>query len=231
MKRSLALLFAALTAGVMAQTSFDNLTNVRIPGTGTGGSSSVNSAGVYPITFAVSGMGTTITDIDITLNFGTAAGTVLFALGEEHTFCGDLDMMLVSPTGTSLVFLSDAGSFADMNGSYTFDDEAAETIQESPTTQVVDGNLVNGSYRRSAYIDGDPFLSPAPSPNFANIFFSAFDGQNPNGTWELYIMDDAGGDAGWLMTSSLTVTAVPEPATMAVLGLGVAALLRRRRRE
>ena len=223
-------MLALLSAGAFAQTSFDNLTNVRIPGTGTGGSTSVNSAGLYPITFAVSGMGVVTSDINITLNFGTAAGTVEFSLGEEHTFCGDLDMLLVAPSGTNLVFLSDAGSLADMNGSYTFDDEAAEIIQEFPTTQLVAGNLVNGSYKRSAYIDGDPFLSPAPSPDFGNIFFSAFDGEDPNGTWELYIMDDAGGDAGWLMSSSLTVTAVPEPATMAVLGLGAAALLRRRRR-
>jgi hypothetical protein len=94
----------------------------------------------------------------------------------------------------------------------------------------VDGNIVNGSYRFSAVIAGDPFAAPAPTPVFENILFSVFDGEDPNGTWSLYIMDDAGGDAGWLMESTLTLTAVPEPATIIVLGSAVLVFVRRRRR-
>lgn len=222
---------ALLSTGALAQTDFSNLTDVRIPGVGTGGTGT-GSAGLYPITFSVSGMGTSTSDINISLEFGTAAGTAAFAAGEEHTFCGDLDMMLVAPTGTNIVFLSDAGSLWDMNGSYTFDDEATAGIDVSGTGQN-DGisNLLNGSYRFSAYTAGDPFLAPAPTPTFGNILFSVFDGENPNGTWQLWIMDDAGGDAGWLMSSTLTITAVPEPSTLALCGIGAAALLRCRRKK
>jgi hypothetical protein len=62
---------------------------------------------------------------------------------------------------------------------------------------------------------------------------SVFNGMDPNGTWTLRIVDGAAGDTGTLGSWSAagTYAAVPEPATMAVLGLGAAALLRRRRRK
>jgi hypothetical protein len=51
--------------------------------------------------------------------------------------------------------------------------------------------------------------------------------------WTLTIVDRAGGDTGSISGWSAegTYTAVPEPASMAVLGLGAAALIRRRRRK
>ncbi len=48
------------------------------------------------------------------------------------------------------------------------------------------------------------------------------------GTWSLTAQDWAGADVGTI--DRIRVTTVPEPASMAVLGLGAAALLRRRRK-
>lgn len=229
--RKIAVIALALVAtGAFAQTNFNNLTNVRVPGTGTG-STTAGKAGLYPIPFVVSGMGINTTQIRMTLNWGTALGTAGIVLGEEHTFADDVDIMLVSPTGRQLIFLSDAGGGNDWNGTFTFRDGFA-AVADGGVGQNTGGNMNPGTYGVSQYLLADQFDAPAPAPSYVNTTFAgAFNGFNPNGTWNMYIMDVVGGDAGWLMSSTLTVSAVPEPASIAVLGLGAAALLRRRRRS
>lgn len=216
-----------VVAGSSFAQTFTNETDVRLPGTGTGGTT--GSAGLYPITFEVSGLGS-VTDLNIILEFGTALGTAGIVLGEEHTFADDLDFMLVAPNGMQLIFLSDAGGGNDMNGIYTFDDEALAAIDTAGTGQNAGGNLNTGSYRVSQYGTGDGFVAPAPAADYTNTLLSAFDGIDPNGTWNLYAMDAFSLDAGWLMSSSLVFEPVPEPATMAVLGLGLIPFLRRRKK-
>jgi subtilisin-like proprotein convertase family protein len=225
-KRTLTLAILAACA-VANATDFTFGTPVRVPGTGTSG-----AAGVYPITFNVTGMGTSTTDINVTLNWGTLASTANVALGEEHTFADDLDFMLVAPTGQQLIFLSDAGGGNDMNGTYVFDDSGAVAIDDNGTGQNTGGNLNNGTYKPSQYLTGDVFNAPAPAASYTfTTFAGAFNGLNPNGIWSMYIMDDVGGDAGWLMSTTLSVQAVPEPATMIAVAAGRGALVARRRRK
>ncbi|HED54817.1 MAG TPA: PEP-CTERM sorting domain-containing protein [Phycisphaerales bacterium] len=49
------------------------------------------------------------------------------------------------------------------------------------------------------------------------------------GNWSIFITDNAGGDTGTVETISLEFTAVPAPASLALLGLGGLAATRRRR--
>lgn len=58
---------------------------------------------------------------------------------------------------------------------------------------------------------------------------SVFNGQALSGTWTLKATDSATGDTGAILGFAIKGTAVPEPATMAVLGLGALAAIRRRR--
>jgi hypothetical protein len=230
---------AALGSSALAQNFNSNQTDVRIPLPGqSGGSTAANSpAGSFPITFTVSGAGSITSDVNLTLNFGTRVSTSTVVggpddfPGREHTFFGDLDMLLVSPTGASVFFLSDAGGSNNARGTYVFDDEAAGLIPSATVGTSADP-VPNGSYQVSAYTPTENFSTfggGAPAPGYGTAF-SAFDGLNPNGTWRLYILDDAGGDWGYLNGATLNLTAVPEPATLVLLGSGVALLLRRRRK-
>ena len=140
----------------------------------------------YPSTVGVSGMAGTIAKVTVKLN------------GLSHTYPDDLDIALVSPSGQAVVLLSDAGGSGDVNGvALTFDSTSSGTLAGS--TQIS-----SGVFRTVNYGSGDLFAAPAPSGTYGNSL-AAFNGLTPNGTWSLYVVDDAGNDVGsiangWVLT-------------------------------
>src|SRR4029077_17280953 len=78
-----------------------------------------------------------------------------------------------------------------------FDDTAAAVMPSAPTTAPA-----SGSFKPTNYTTGDIFPAPAPagpylSPGTAGTdTLAAFNGVDPNGTWSLYIVDDANIDSG-----------------------------------
>jgi hypothetical protein len=50
---------------------------------------------------------------------------------------------------------------------------------------------------------------------------AAFNGLNPNGTWTLFLADMSGGDTSTLVSWGLDISAVPEPASVALVIFGV----------
>lgn len=165
----------------------------------------------YPSNITASGIGNFVSKVTVRLN------------GYSHTFPDDIDMMLVAPTGERLVFNSDTcGTATITNLNLTFDDDAATIVPDNGTC------VTNTTYRPSNVGTADPFSAPAPAPVYpadsaapagTATFASKFGGINPNGTWSLYIVDDADGDAGtisggWTLTiTPLTVTAAPASIT------------------
>jgi subtilisin-like proprotein convertase family protein len=157
----------------------------------------------YPSNIGVSGLSGTISSLTVTLNNLT------------HTFPDDIDILLVGPTGVNLVIMSDAGGSIDANNvTLTLDDAAATSLPDA-------GPLVTGTFKPTNFPTADPFAAPAPTPSGATTL-SVFNGTSPNGVWQLFVRDDATGDAGsfaggWCLTiATVTPCTITCPANQSI---------------
>jgi subtilisin-like proprotein convertase family protein len=182
----------ALDIGILAGPSdFPNAGAITITSPATTGA--VQPASPYPSSITVSGMTGLVSDVDVHL------------IGINHGIGQDIDMLLVGPNGQSIVLMSDVpspGGFPINAGTtITFDDGAATGVPNA----VISGNP---TYRpTNAGTTGDSFPAPAPAPGTHTTLASAFTGIDANGTWSLYVVDDATGDVGSITGGwSLTIT-------------------------
>ena len=180
--------------------TFANTTSITIRDT--------NTAVPYPSTITVSGLTGTISTITVELN------------GFSHGSPSDIEMLLVSPAGKKFVFFSDAGGMHQVSGmNIAFADSAASLVPSF--------SLTAGAFKPTDYGGLNLFASPAPvvaiygdlAPTYGtDTFFSQFYGADPNGIWNLYIVDDVSGASGTLTGGwALTITTVPPVATMTIL--------------
>lgn len=70
-------------------------------------------------------------------------------------------------------------------------------------------------YNLTSLLQGNPIISGS-GVNFTVDMSSAFDGQDPNGTWTLFFADTSPGGQTTVNGWNLAVTAVPEPARLAL---------------
>jgi subtilisin-like proprotein convertase family protein len=168
-----------------------------------GGDTGKNRATPYASTISVSGLTGAITDVNVTLT------------DMSHAFPDDVDILLVGPTGKRIILMSDTGGSNVLSGvNITFDDAAATGIPDSTI-------IGSGSYKPTNIGIADPFPDVLPSGQIAGAeaypsgltagtatLASTFNGTNPNGTWKLYVVDDAGGQTGDIAGGwSLDITA------------------------
>jgi subtilisin-like proprotein convertase family protein len=190
---------------VAPTTPFSNATAITIPAGAP--ATTLGPASLYPSNIVVSGLTGTVTRVTVNLR------------GLSHTWPADVDMLLVSPSGQKFVLLSDViGSSGWTNIDYTLDDTAGSLVPSAATP-------VSGTFLPTNYGTGDTFTAPAPASPYQDAasagsatFASVFNGINPNGTWSLYIMDDAAGDVGtmaggWTINIATTSTSTAPTVT------------------
>lgn len=185
---ALAIVGLSTLAASAATFTFSSSDYVRIPATGTYGTTNP-----YPLTIDVHGI-RNVTDVNLTLH------------GLTHTYSADLDIYLRGPSGSTRRMMTDeGGSWNWTHDDLTFDDSA---LFGSPW----------------------PGTSQSIRPDHSLAYFN---GRDPNGTWSLFIRDDAYADRGHMHGWSLTfdATEVPLPAGFPLLmaGLGAFGLLRYRK--
>lgn len=180
--------------------TFSKVGAIAVPGTGTGAATGA-PANPYPDVLAVSG-----------LPVGTRVSSVTIN-GFTHTFPSDVDIVLRSPSGQSVIIMSDAGGATAVTGqNLTFSDAALAGIT---------GTAVTGTYKPTNTAGPDAFPAPGPgSITQVNPTLSSFSGSS-NGNWELFVVDDLGGDigtiSGWSITfaaPATTATWTPAPGTL-----------------
>ena len=165
-------LTAALLVGVMATPAlaliFSNLGTITINDNA--------QASPYPSQIAVSGTSGTITDVNVSL------------FGYTHGFPDDVDVLLVGPGGQTVVLMADVcGGGPGVSGvNLTFDDGAVGSLPASGCTSGVYDPTNGGGF------SGTP---PAPGGPYGATL-SVFNGLSANGTWSLYVFDDAALQAG-----------------------------------
>ena len=104
------------------------------------------------------------------------------------------------------------------NVTLTFDDAASNSLPQF-------GQIISGTNHPTSYALATPPFPAAltpPPPYSTNL--SAFNGNNPNGDWSLYVIDDMPGDSGvisngWIL--NLTTAGVVPP--LADVGLAMTA--------
>ncbi|MBU3822841.1 proprotein convertase P-domain-containing protein [Flavobacteriaceae bacterium XHP0103] len=107
-----------------------------------------------------------LTDVNVTVNI-------------SHTWNEDLDIYLISPTGTTVELSTDNGGNGDNYNNVTFDDASTNTLPTGNTT-------LSGTYR--------------PEGSLAS-----FNGQNSNGDWTLRVTDDTNWDGGTINSITLNL--------------------------
>lgn len=159
------------------------------PGTGTGTGAPSDP---YPTSIAVSGVPTGALVKEIKIN------------GLTHTFPDDIDIVLQSPSGTNVILMSDCGLTSDIsNVNYTFSDGAAIGLSD-------DAFNATGTYKPTNFGTGDNWPAPGPLTAPSALTLSTFGNGNHNGTWSLYIVDDAGIDVGSWSSWSIVFTDPPQ---------------------
>ncbi|MDX6695391.1 MAG: hypothetical protein QOF02_2994 [Blastocatellia bacterium] len=142
------------------------------------------------IPVVVSGLSGNLGDFNFRVDGSACSSTIgSTTVGIDHTWIGDITIKVTSPQGTTVSVFDRPGVPATTVGfnrnnicNMLLDDEGGFPSVETADIEPVTGNF---------------------SPNNP---MSAFDGQNPNGTWTINVSDSAGQDTGSVRAFTLQIS-------------------------
>ncbi len=168
-------------------------------------------AGIYDVVFGLSSgvLGSVMVNPDPASAAIVQSGDdieVCFTI--DHSFSGDMEVILTSPNGLEAIVLADEGSLNDLGDGdestapatiqYCFSPAYAGNDLGAAANPIPGGNYEPTDVLPFGLIDGSsPILWDA----------TTFIGEPVNGMWSLRFMDDAGGDDGIVSSASITITA------------------------
>jgi hypothetical protein len=199
-----ALAAAAVFAGAAWATVFSNPAPITIVDNTT--------ATPYPSNITATGVSGGLTSITATLT------------GLTHTFLADVDVLLVGPSGKTVVLMSDAGGANGVTGiNLTFADSGATNISCSaaPATNTTykPTNCVETA-STCASVPPDSWPAPAPAGPYGATM-AAMAPAPPDGTYKLYVVDDCAGDVGMISGGwSINVVGGGPPTAVALASFG-----------
>ncbi len=129
----------------------------------------IPTVGRVDVPVQVAGVDGTIRDLNVRL------------FGLRHQYASDLTVLLISPSGTRATLFSGIGGDDVLRGSFRIDDEARRSLP------------LGTRPGRGAYRPTDNATRARPPADL-----SVFDGEDPNGTWRLRIIDSWDPDSGRL---------------------------------
>ncbi|HZL44166.1 MAG TPA: hypothetical protein VFD66_12910, partial [Verrucomicrobiae bacterium] len=169
-----------LTLGALVVTTgnYSNATTITIPTNAP--SNTVGPSSPFPSSIIVSGMTNPVSRVTVTIR------------GLTHGNGSDVDLLLVGPSGTNVMLMSNCSYESDVSYAFlTFDDSAPAMLSETDP-------IVTGTYQPSGYFSSTEIINPpAPNAPFGQQL-SVFNGSNPNGTWSLYVQDNAYYNTGFI---------------------------------
>lgn len=145
----------------------------------------------------VSGIVGNLFDIDLRID-GTSCSTAIGSttVGIDHTFVNDLEITLISPSGTEVKLIDNTDGSGNNFCQTLLDDESG------------------GASIQSVITANAPFTGSFTPANA----LSAFDGEDPNGTWMLRVQDFFSADTGNIRAFSLIITPAQCSGVAAVVG-------------
>jgi len=110
-----------------------------------------------------------------------------------HTWVGDLNVVLTSPSGTTFQVWANNCNLAIPELDFTYDDEDPDCY--TLCADYDDGNVCQ------------PISCAGPGTGSTD-FLVKFDGENPQGVWTLRAVDNVGGDVGTIEGFELNITSI-----------------------